>query len=205
MSDYLTTQAMRAAPREVALRSTWNGRRLLIDTGDANWRVIEVDADGWRYREHSPVPFRRSDVTGAMPQPAANGSLDDLWALVNVTEDDRPLVLALLICSWMTGISQPIVFVTGPQDAGKTEFARFALSIVDPVTIPERGGALPTKEEDWKSRVSAYRCVLIDNASHITAQQSDTLCKVTQAAKPPRGPSTPTTPHISQTSRCRSG
>ncbi len=79
----------------------------------------------------------------------------------------------------MTGISQPIVFVTGPQDAGKTEFARFALSIVDPVTIPERGGALPTKEEDWKSRVSAYRCVLIDNASHITAQQSDTLCKVT--------------------------
>ncbi len=85
VSDYLTTQAMRTPPRDVALRSTWNGRRLLIDTGDADWRVIEVDADGWRYREHSPVPFRRSDVTGATPQPAANGSLDDLWALVNVT------------------------------------------------------------------------------------------------------------------------
>ncbi len=179
-SDYLSTQAVQSTSREVALRSSWSPslRRLLIDTGDADWRVMQVTATGWRYVPTSPVPFRRSEITAALPEPGEEAELEALWRLVNVSEADRPLVLALLLCAWLTRVSQPIVFLTGPQDAGKTEAARFLLRLVDPVTISERGGSLPSREEEWKSRVSAYRCVLIDNASTITAAQSDMLCKV---------------------------
>ncbi len=179
-SEYLATMARRTAPREVALRSTWDPdqQRLLVDMGDPDWRTIDVSASGWRYVDTSPVPFRRSDVTAGLAEPSDHGDLNALWRLVNVSEADRPVVLALLLCSWLTGVSQPIVFLTGPQDAGKTEAARFLLRLVDPVTIAERGGSLPAREEDWKSRVAAFRCVLVDNASTITPSQSDTLCKV---------------------------
>lgn len=177
-ADYLTVQASRAPAREVAFRSHWNGTRLLVDVGDDTHRVIEVDGNGWRCRDQSEVPFRRSAVTATLATPAAIGDLDALWRLVNIAEVDRPLVVALLICAWLTGVSQPIVYFTGPQDAGKTEAARFLLRIVDPVSITERGGALPANEQDWKARVRAYRCVMIDNASRVTRSQSDTLCKV---------------------------
>ncbi len=165
VADYLNAQAARSPAVEVALRCSWDRQRLLIDVGDDTHRVLEVRADGWRHLDHSPVPFRRSDVTAPLATPADVGSLDDLWRLANVTEPDRPLVLALLICAWLTGVAQPVVFVTGPQDAGKTVLARFLLSLVDPVTIAERGGSLPAKEEDWKPRLALYRCVLIDNAA----------------------------------------
>lgn len=178
-AEYLETMARRAAPREVALRSFWDDQqRLLVDSGDADWRTIEITGSGWRYVDDSPVPFRRSGVTAALAKPSDHGDLDLLWRLVNVSERDRPVVLALLLCSWLTGVSQPIVFLTGPQDAGKTEAARLLLRLVDPVTIAERGGSLPAREEDWKSRVAAFRCVLVDNASTITPAQSDILCKV---------------------------
>jgi hypothetical protein len=197
VADYLTVQAGRAAAQEVAQRCTWDGQRVLIDKGDQDWGVLEVDADGWRHLEDSPVPFKRSDVTAPLADPAATGDLDDLWHLVNVAEPDRPLVLALLMCAWLTGVAQPVVFVTGPADAGKTEAARMLLSLVDPVTITERGGSLPAKEEDWKARLTVSRCVLIDNASHVTAAMSDTLCKVATGGEAiTRAHYTNDTPHI---------
>jgi len=196
-SDYLTVQAGQKPAQEVALRCSWDGRRVLLDVGDDTWRVIEVDADGWRYLSQSPVPFKRSDVTARLAEPAQTGSLDDLWRLVNVAEADRPLVLALLICAWLTGVAQPVVVITGPHDAGKTEAGRCLLSLVDPVTITERGGSLPAKEEDWKSRLTVSRCVLIDNASHITAAMSDTLCKIATGGEAiTRSHYTNDTPHI---------
>lgn len=196
-SEFLTVQAGREPAREVALRSTWDRRRLLIDVGDDAWRVLQVNADGWGYLEHSPVPFKRSDVTAALADPADIGSLDSLWRLAAVAEPDRPLVLALLICAWLTGVAQPVVFITGPADAGKTEGARFLLSLVDPVTITERGGSLPAREEDWKARLTVSRCVFIDNASHVTAAGSDTLCKVATGGEAiTRAHYTNDTPHI---------
>lgn len=177
-SDYLEVRASRTRSVEVALRSHFDGRRLLVDVGDDTGRVLQIDADGFRYLDTSPVSFRRSPVTAALAEPAARGDLNDLWRQVKVVERDRPLVLALLIVAWMTGVAQPVVFVTGPQDAGKTETARALLQIVDPVTIQERGGSLPKSEEEWKPRLAQYRAVLIDNASHITPASSDALCKV---------------------------
>jgi hypothetical protein len=178
VSDYLFSQASRGPAVDVALRCHWDRKRLLIDVGDHSWRAIEVDGDSWRYLADSPVLFRRSDVMAALATPAPTGDLDDLWSVANIAVEDRPLVLALLICALLTGIAQPVAFFTGLHGTGKTELTRFLLSLIDPVTITERGGSLPTKEEDWKPRVGAYTCVLIDNASNITAGQSDTLCKI---------------------------
>ncbi|TXR56468.1 hypothetical protein [Quadrisphaera setariae] len=179
LGDYIGFRADKAAPRPVLLRSAWNGWRFIVDIGDDSGRVIVITAEGWHATDTVPpgVHLRRSSVTAALPTPARTGDLDALWTLVPVTEADRPLVLALLLSAWMTGTPQPVVFITGPQDAAKTTTARYLLRFADPVSNV-RGRSLPTSEPDWKAAVNPYLVVLIDNVSGITAAQSDMLCKV---------------------------
>lgn len=156
-SSFLEVRASRAETRPAPMRCTWDGTHLLVDLGDPAWQVLDFSADGWRLLREAPagVAFRRSPVTAALPVPADREDLNALWRLAPVEAADRPLVVALLLHAWLTGVAQPVVYVTGPQDSGKTETARFLLSLIDPVTT-ERGGSLPSREEEWKARLSPY-------------------------------------------------
>lgn len=179
VADWLSDRAEENRPRPVQLRSAWDGHRLVVDVGDDSNRVLTIDGQAWHYRPN-PEPgteLRRSSVTAALPDPATHGDLDALWRLVPVNPLDRPLVLALLLCAWMQGIAQPVVFFTGPQDAAKTTTARFLLRFVDPVTN-QRGRTLPTSLPDWKAAVEPYLVVLCDNVSGMTAAQQDMICVV---------------------------
>ncbi|MGI5214950.1 hypothetical protein [Plantactinospora sp. CA-290183] len=177
LSSYL--EAITREVRPVPVRSHWHGGRLLLDVGDAAWTVLCIDGDGVRELplDDRPVAFRRGSGT-ALPWPLpASGDVALLWKLVPVAEPDRPLVLALLIVAWMTGVPQPIVLLTGPADAGKTTTAQFLLSLIDPVSH-QRGGSLPEREDEWKARVAQARVVFVDNSGHITPRVSDMLCRV---------------------------
>lgn len=50
---------------------------------------VRVGIDGWSVVTGAPVLFRRTALSGALPMPEPGGTLDDLWALINVTEADR--------------------------------------------------------------------------------------------------------------------
>jgi hypothetical protein len=179
--DYIETMGALAPVQPAPLRSDYDREvgRIVIDLGAAEVcrRMISVTAHGWEIVT-ADRPFRRSPQTAQLATPTHGGDLSRLWGLVPVAAEDRPLVLAALITALMTGVAQPVVLMAGAQDAGKTETSRFLLRIIDPVTVKERGGSLPATDGDWKSRASSYRCILIDNASGITAAQSDSLCKV---------------------------
>jgi len=187
VTDWLHYQATLSPTREVPHRCTWDrdNNTIYLDTGDRDWTIIRITGDEWKNDPTPPYAFRRSGVTAALPTPEQPAVTDpanpfrELWTLTGIAEDDRPLILAALVSVWMTRVAQPVVYITGEQDSGKSTVARYLLSLVDPVTIgDERGGKIPPTEEDWKPRVAAFRAVFIDNASHITAAQSDTLCRV---------------------------
>lgn len=169
-----------AAPQSVPLRSWWDRRAgiLYLDTCDEADTVLQVDATGVRAVK-PPVPFRRAAVPAPMPwgPPGSAADLAPLWELVPVKEEDRPLVLALMLTAWMTDTPQPVVTLTGPEDSGKTSTARYLLSFVDPVTIA-RGRSLPADEREWKAAVAHSRAVLVDNLSSLDAEASDLLCRV---------------------------
>lgn len=165
----------------VPLRCYWDREALAfyLDTCDDEDTVIRVDARGVTPCP-APYPFRRAAVPSAMPWTTTRGSaadLEPLWDLVPVVKEDQPIVLALMLTTWMTRTPQPVVLFTGTEDSGKTSTARYLLSYVDPTTI-ERGRGLPTDERQWKAAVSASRPVLIDNLSGLNADSSDLLCRV---------------------------
>lgn len=183
VEDYLTVKGAQAEWRQLFLRSAWKAatNMLWLDLGDPDWTVVELTSGGWRLTKSAPVVFRRVPTSAGLDVAAEpvdmQSGLSELWSLVPLAARDQPLVLALLINAWLTGVPQPVVLVTGPRDSGKTNAARFLVSLIDPSTH-ERGGSLPKDEEAWKARANTARVTLIDNVGHITTAQSDLLSRV---------------------------
>lgn len=201
--DLLRMRASIEEGRHVFLRSAWlrTEGTVLIDTGNSAGEVIVVSADGWKIQQDGVhVAFRRTRITSeltihheAVPRQDALRLLKDLAPL---RERDVPILLALLLTSWLTDVPQPIVLVTGPRDSGKTSTARFLVSLVDPTTIP-RGGGLPANEAGWKAAANTARVQVLDNVGHINADTSDLLCRVSSGGEiTTRALYTDDTPHV---------
>jgi hypothetical protein len=79
--------APRAAP---ALRVARHGAGVVLDLGDETGRAVVVEPGRWRLVDRSPVLFRRTELTGALPEPEPGGDLELLRSLLNVDAGDWP-------------------------------------------------------------------------------------------------------------------
>jgi hypothetical protein len=146
---------------------------VLHDLADGSGRVARVDADGWTILPRSPVPFRRSELTGPLPTPAA-GDLGRLGALLNVGPDDLSCALAQLVAA-VLGIPAPIVLLRGPAGVAKTWGARILAATLDPSPAAVR--AAPRDFEQWAVATSGSLVVALDNLDSVPAWLSDALCR----------------------------
>jgi hypothetical protein len=119
--------------------------------------------------------FRRTVLTGALPRPAEEGRLDELWDVLNVVPEDRPLLIAALVASLNPKISHPIIGIFAESGAAKTTAGRIIASILDPSPAETIGP--PEKPKDWVVAASGKWVVSIDNLSRIREWFSDALCR----------------------------
>jgi len=173
--NVLAGEAMEAESESVYLRVAEHGGSIVLDLGTADGRAVVIGPDGWEVVERSPVLFRRTALTGAMPEPKRGGVLNDLWDLLNVSPDDRGLVLGLLLAAFLPGPEHPIVLIGGLQDSGKTTAARFLAGLVDPSPVPTR--CEPCNLHEWAVSASGSWVVALDNLSRIPGWFSDALCR----------------------------
>lgn len=88
--------------QQVHVRVADNDDRIYVDLADPDWRVIEVDAEGWRVipTKSSPVRFRRAHGMEALQEPVHGGSVVALRPFLNLQgDDDFKLVLAWLVAA----------------------------------------------------------------------------------------------------------
>lgn len=179
LSDALTViegQAERADTEHVGLRVAPAGERTVaLDLGTDDGRCVILDPTGWHIAEHSPVLFRRSALTAKLPEPARQGSLVGLRALLNVDDARFRLIVAWLVAALLPDIPHPILALTGEQGTAKTTVARLVVSLVDPSPVPARSA--PNDMRSWAAAASASWVVALDNVSTIQPWFSDTLCK----------------------------
>lgn len=165
----------RAVATPLALRVASHGGHIVIDLGDEAGRVAVVSPEGWKVLDRSPVLFRRTRLTGALPLPEKGGSLDALRGLLNVTEESWPLLVGYLTSCLVPDIPHPIGLLTGEHGTGKSTAAETIVGLVDPSPAPLRSA--PRNPEEWVIGASASWTVAVDNISTIPPWMSDAFCR----------------------------
>lgn len=163
--------------RPVYVRVGQLGERIYLDMADANWRAIEIDANGWRIVDEPPVRFRRSEGMLSLPEPQAGGSTRALRRLLNVqSESEFVLVLAWLVGALRGQGPYPVLVVTGEQGSAKSTCMALLRALIDPNAAGLR--ALPREDRDLFIAAQNGHILAFDNISGLANWVSDTLCRL---------------------------
>src|SRR6516165_11479014 len=112
----------------------------------------------------------------ALSEPVSGGSIDPLWDLLNVTEEQRPLVEGALLNAFHPHGPYFVTNYVGEQGTAKSCAARIHRQLVDPNANPLRSP--PKEERDLMAQAASNRCVALDNLSSLPPWLSDALCRL---------------------------
>ena len=147
---------------------------LVIDLGTPDGKCVIVKAGRYEVVAESPIIFRRTELTMALPEPVRGGDIGRLAELVNVTPADLPLLIGWCVAA-LFDMPRPILFLTGEQGTGKSAAARALVQLLDPSPAPLRGA--PKELNDWVISAAGSQLVALDNLSVISEWLSDALCR----------------------------
>lgn len=185
LADALTvlTGIAQDQPRtEVSLRVARNGDALVVDLGNEdNARCVVIEPGAWNVADHPPagVIFRRTALTGALPEPAppGTGDLAPLYELTNVPAEDETLASAWMVATLDPGIPHAPLALVAIQGAAKTTTARCLVRTVDP--SPALLRSVSRSLEEWAVAATGSWVVGLDNVSGLPPWLQDAVCRAT--------------------------
>ncbi len=162
--------------REVHLRIAEHQGKIYLDLGTPDWKAIEIDPTGWRTIVDPPVRFWRPDSLRPLPAPIAGGNLAELRQLLNVNGSAWTLIITFLLFCFCPNKTYPVLVLSAHRGSGKTVAAEMLKGLIDPGKAP----LIKLQGDTHKLAVSASRRLLMvyDNVGHISADQSDDLCRI---------------------------
>jgi len=186
----LEAMAIREAPRDPEVRVLRDGEAVWLDLGDNAWRLVRVDAAGWKVIDSADVPLIRSPGMRALPVPVRDPqALQKLRKLLNLSvpkhegeEDltDLQLVVAWLLAGLFPSGPYPVLALDGEQGSGKSTASKMLRRLIDPNLAEHR--ATPRSEDDLLIAAQNGRVVAIDNVSYLEAEMADALCRLATGA-----------------------
>ncbi len=147
-----------------------------IDIGDEHWRAVLVTATGWRVVDQPFIRFTRTKSMRPLPLPAKEGDYRLMWPLINIPEEDRPLVLAWVLETYRCDTPYAVLELIGEQGSAKSSTQGRLRSLIDPNQVMLRGK--PKTVEDVYVAANSNHLVSLENLSGISPEISDALCTV---------------------------
>jgi hypothetical protein len=161
---------------KVYIRVANLGDTVYLDIGGKDWRVIQIDKDGWQIVDESPVKFVRKRGFIELPTPTKGGELTKLKDYLNLSPVHLPLVYGFIFCA-LAGVSPYLILVLqGEQGTGKSTLCRVIRIFVDPSTVPLRNP--PKDARDLLVSAMNTHCVVLDNLSGLSPELSDCICRL---------------------------
>jgi energy-coupling factor transporter ATP-binding protein EcfA2 len=148
---------------------------LYINIGDGE-HFVQITSNGWEVIRQSPINFLNSKCTSRLPIPVKGGDKSQFFDLINVRDEEKPLVWGWLLGAFQPTPPYPILVVMGTQGSGKSTLTRMLRSLTDPSVAMTT--AKPKDEKDLISVSLSGYVVALDNLSFIENDLSDTLCRI---------------------------
>jgi hypothetical protein len=160
----------------VWVRSASYNDEIYYDLADQAGRVVRITETGYEVTTNVPVKFYRPDIMKAMPVPVSGGTTEDLFELMNVAAEHRPLVLGWLMVAMRPAGEYFLLMLNGPHGTGKSTVASTLLHLIDPSFAELRN--LPDKERDLAVAAKWSRTLVFDNLSTLNLKMSDAFCRM---------------------------
>lgn len=154
--------------------------KLYLDLGRADWKVIEIDAEGWRLIDESPVKFRRANGR-ELPMPVPGGNIDELRQFLNLGDEEFMLVVCWLLKCFLPGAAFPILWLAGEQGTAKTTALKVCRMLIDPAKAMVR--SMARTEENLLVAALNNWVVSADNLSHVDDDMADALCRLATTSR----------------------
>ena len=165
---------------DVHVRIAGKNGKIYIDLVDADWRVVEIDCNGWRILDRSPVPFIRTGNMLTLPDPDPNAQIQDineLRTLINCTDDHIwTMIVGWIINCFQTDGPYFILSVHGAPGSAKSTLVRLLHSLLDPSTTILK--AFQRNIRSLMISASKSRILSFDNLSSLSVDDSDALCRI---------------------------
>jgi phage/plasmid primase-like uncharacterized protein len=177
--DYLSATARRSGDvRNIYHRVAPHDGKIYLDLGN---RVVEITANGWSVVDGAPVSFHRHPASLELPEPVKGGSIDELKKFINVTDPDEfVLVVAYLLAALRPSGPYPVLCINGENGSAKSTLLSIIKALIDPRTDTKL--KLKPREEQTFIEADTRWIVDYDNLSGISAEASDTVCRISTGA-----------------------
>ena len=151
------------------------GNAIYYDLGTG--KVVEINASGWKVLDKSPVVFINGKDYGVQVEPVKGGKVKELTRLVNVPDEELPLLIAWFLDTFKGQKPFTFLSVHGSQGTGKSWTRHVIKSLVDP-GLKINGLSLPETSRDLAILAKNRYLVDFDNVSRIKPDISDALCRL---------------------------
>jgi hypothetical protein len=176
--------------RPIHQRVAGDAGKIFLDLCDSKWRVVEIDATGWRLTSDPPVRFQRRKGMLPLPMPKVSNhpaggrreariraQIGLLRKYLNLkSSDDFILLVAWLLACLRPCGPFPVLTLSGEQGTAKSTAMRLVRSLVDPNVVPLR--APPRDERDLYIAGGNARVLAYDNMSHLPDWMSDAFARL---------------------------
>src|SRR3984893_1275020 len=154
-----------------------HAERLYLDLADEDWRVVEIERDGWRVITSPPVRFRRSAGMLPLPLPEQGGSIEALNSLLNLaSRNDFVLIVCWLLAALRCGGPYPLLAISGETGEANTVLSKLLRALIDPNAAPVR--SLSREERELMIAANNGYLLAFDNLSGLPVWLSDSLCRL---------------------------
>jgi len=159
---------------ETFLRVAQYKNGYVIDLCNSEWTVVYINPDGWEVLKDSPVKFWRTETMREIPIPSKKGVHDVIWKHLNISEENRMLLLAWILESLRPETPFTIAEFIGGQGTAKSTTQSNIRDLIDPNAVNLR--AAPKTPEDIFVTTGNNYIASYNNLSHISAPMQDAYC-----------------------------